>query len=347
MKQQYILPCIFFSLIALNACTQAPTSKYLKDQPDGLYGEIKVQDKIIFFTLYYQKTPLTITSFVGLAKGLFEDHIDRKGNYFEGITFHRVVDNFVIQGGDPTGSGSGGPGYSFEDEFDSSLTHDSIGIFSMANSGPNTNGSQFFITLSPTPHLDNVHSVFGKVLVGEDVLTQVVKDDVIQSITIFPKGKSAKTFVKTIDWDGFQQLKTDIENKKRDSLLAKQQQIIDEITSDSTLTKTPEGVYYKLENKGTGPKVKNGDTIKVHYELTLYGQSKVIDSSFGRDEPLEVTLGAKQVIPGWEIALQNLRVGDRAKVVIPPNLAYGEAGAGSVIPGGSFLSFIMEIISIQ
>jgi peptidyl-prolyl cis-trans isomerase B (cyclophilin B) len=125
-------------------------------------------------TFYSSKTPLTCANFLNLAKR----------GYYDGIAFHRVIENFMIQGGDPTGSGSGGPGYKFADEFHPELRHRSPGIFSMANAGPGTNGSQFFITHGATPHLDGKHSVFGQVTNGQEVVNKIKQGDKITSITI-------------------------------------------------------------------------------------------------------------------------------------------------------------------
>ena len=125
-------------------------------------------------TMFSSKVPLTCANFLNLAKR----------GYYDGISFHRVIPNFMIQGGDPTGSGSGGPGYRFPDEIDRSLKHSKAGIFSMANAGPNTNGSQFFITHLPTPHLDGKHAVFGEVTAGQVVVNNIVKGDKINTITI-------------------------------------------------------------------------------------------------------------------------------------------------------------------
>ena len=143
--------------------------------------------------LYAKECPETVWNFINLAEGRQET--ERKGNFYDGLTFHRVIADFVIQGGCPLGTGTGGPGYRFKDEFDSSLRHDSAGILSMANAGPGTNGSQFFVTLAPTPHLDNRHSVFGKVTKGLDVVKKIgstrtgpgdrpTKDVVMEKVTI-------------------------------------------------------------------------------------------------------------------------------------------------------------------
>ena len=121
--------------------------------------------------LYVNECPETVWNFINLAEGRQET--SREGNFYDKLTFHRVIDGFMIQGGCPIGNGTGGPGYTFKDEFDPSLRHDRSGILSMANAGPNTNGSQFFITLGPTPHLDDMHSDFGKVVEGMDVVKEI------------------------------------------------------------------------------------------------------------------------------------------------------------------------------
>lgn len=154
---------------------------------------LKTDKGDIHVTLFAPQTPVTVANFLNLAQ---------KG-FYDGITFHRVIANFMIQGGDPTGSGMGGPGYKFEDEFHPDLKHDKPGILSMANAGPNTNGSQFFITHGPTPHLDHKHSVFGEVTEGQAVVDAIEQGDKIVSIEILDATEAlfAAQADRIKDWD--------------------------------------------------------------------------------------------------------------------------------------------------
>ncbi|MCF6365549.1 MAG: peptidylprolyl isomerase [Bacteroidales bacterium] len=162
---------------------------------DGLYARITTNKGDIILFLEFEKTPLTVANFVGLAEGTIKNDAKKLGEpYYNGIVFHRVIDNFMIQCGDPTGTGSGGPGYKFKDEFHPDLVHDRAGVLSMANAGPDTNGSQFFITHKETSWLNNKHSIFGHVTEGMDVVNSIVKGDKIIEVKILRVGKKAKKF---------------------------------------------------------------------------------------------------------------------------------------------------------
>ena len=165
------------------------------NKEEGLFAEIVTSKGSIFIELAFEKVPMTVANFVGLAEGVIENNSKEIGTpYYDGIIFHRVIPNFMIQGGDPTGTGMGGPGYKFRDEIDPSLRHDRAGVLSMANAGPSTNGSQFFITHKETPWLDGKHTVFGYVTKGQNIVDAIQQGVVIETIKITRKGKEAKAF---------------------------------------------------------------------------------------------------------------------------------------------------------
>lgn len=178
-------------LLTLYSCKKT----MLSEQPDGLYAQMTTNKGDILIQLEMEKTPFTVANFVALAEGNMPNSAKAEGvPYYDGLTFHRVIDNFMIQGGDPQGTGRGGPGYRFKDEFNPTLRHSSAGVLSMANAGPGTNGSQFFITHVPTPWLDNNHTVFGFVIEGQDVVNAIRQGDTIKTLQIIRKGAAAEAF---------------------------------------------------------------------------------------------------------------------------------------------------------
>ncbi len=308
---------------------------------DGMYAKIKTTKGEILIQLEYEKTPLTVANFVGLAEGKIENKAKTKGTpYYDGLKFHRVIADFMIQGGCPDGNGSGDPGYKFPDEFHPDLKHSGPGILSMANSGPATNGSQFFITHKETPWLDGKHSVFGHVIEGLDVVNAIEQDDVLESVTIIKKGSSAKNFdAKRTFSSALEKIKKDEAEKAAES--AKEMK---KITEGSTVTAS--GLAYKVINQGSGKVHPTAEsTVTVHYTGKLTN-GKVFDSSVERGEP--TTFPLNKVIPGWTEGVQLMVIGDKWTFIIPSNLAYGERGIPQAgIGPNATLIFEVELLEIK
>ena len=330
---------ILISILTLNSCNMNNYS----DLSDGLYADIETSKGNIVLQLYFEQVPTTVSNFVALAEGnhpiVDEQHSGKP--YYNGLKFHRVIENFMIQGGDPTGTGSGGPGYQFDDEFSSDLTHDGPGILSMANSGPGTNGSQFFITHVETPWLDGKHSIFGKVSSGLEIVDSVEQEDIIKNINIVRVGEDANNFDAPNIFENYLNNKSKIDDKKVEA----EQEAIKDITKG--MKETESGIKYKISKKGTGDNAKTNDLLSVHYSLQLIDGSE-IDSSFTRGAPIEFTCGVGQVIKGWDEAMQLLNKGSKARLVIPSELGYGSMGAGNgVIPPNATLIFDVELVDIK
>jgi peptidylprolyl isomerase len=313
---------------------------------DGLYAKISTSKGVITLRLEYEKAPLTVTSFVGLAEGTL-DTKDYKGKkYFDGLSFHRVVPDFVIQGGDPKGNGTGGPGYQFPDEISPDLKHDSAGVLAMANAGPNTNGSQFYITLAATPFLDGKYNVFGKVVDGMDVVRKIVQGDKMDKVEILRVGAAAKAF--KADQAAFnERLAALAVNAKKKAQTDRDAAIAAIKKQWPDLARGSDGIFSKITKAGTGPVPAPGQTVSVLYK-GMFIDGKVFDQSSAHGgAPIEIQVGKGQVIPGWDKTLLLMKKGEKRLVVIPPELGYGEAGAGGVIPPNAFLAFEMELVDIK
>ena len=323
----------FISIIFLLSCNSENS-----DLDSGLYAEIKSNKGDILLKLEYDKTPVTVANFVSLAEGnndyVSEEYKNKK--YYDGIYFHRVISDFMIQTGDPTKTGSGGPGYKFEDEI-TDLTHYKPGILSMANAGVNTNGSQFFITHKATPWLDGKHTVFGEVIKGQNIVDSIEQNDIIKKLSIIKKGKEAKMFNATKVISNYFEEKEKILQKRKFEEENIKKEIID------GMTQTSSGLWYKIIKNSIKPKPKNGEMVKVHYTGMLLN-GEVFDSSYSRNMPIEFVLGSGRVIKGWDEGISLIPIGASAKLLIPSDLAYGERGAGGVIPPNSTLVFEIEVI---
>ncbi|MDR0501973.1 MAG: peptidylprolyl isomerase [Treponema sp.] len=318
---------------------------------DGLYARFTTSRGDITVRLDYERAPLTVCNFVALAEGTMNVH--RGKRYYDGLNFHRVISkgngdaqDFMIQGGCPLGNGSGGPGYSFPDEIDPALKHDRPGILSMANAGPGTNGSQFFITIVPTPHLDGLHTVFGYVVQGQDVVNKIKKNDKITKVTIIRNGPAAAAF--KADQENFDRMLIQVKEAASGKLLAQRQADIAQINSKyPNTTETKSGIRYIIQKQGTGSRPAAGKTVRVNYTGSLLN-GKVFDRSDVRGGPIEFQAGSGKVIQGWDETVLEMRVGEKRLVIIPPELAYGERAVGNgLIPANSFLVFEMELVSAQ
>ncbi|WP_202704331.1 peptidylprolyl isomerase [Flavobacterium sp. UGB4466] len=308
---------------------------------NGIYAKFNTSKGSILVKLAHDLTPGTVGNFVALAEGNMENKVKPQGQkFYDGLTFHRVIPDFMIQGGCPKGTGTGDPGYKFDDEFHPSLKHDRPGVLAMANSGPASNGSQFYITHVPTSWLDGKHTVFGHVIEGQDVVDAVAQGDNLDAVEIIRVGEEAQKWNAI---EAFIALKG--ARLKRDAALkAESEAKMEQLAAG--FDKTDSGLRYKMIQKGEGKKAEAGKTVAVHYEGSLEN-GKVFDSSYPRKKPIEFRLGQGQVIEGWDEGIALLQVGDKARFVIPSDLAYGASGAGGVIPPHATLIFDVELMDVK
>lgn len=315
--------------------------KKIKLMKDGLYAKFNTSKGEVLVNLEFIKVPGTVGNFVALAQGNLENSAKNQGEpYYNGLKFHRVIPDFMVQGGCPLGTGTGNPGYQFDDEFNSDLKHDVPGILSMANSGPGTNGSQFFITHVPTPWLDGKHTVFGNVVDGQSVIDNIAQGDSIESVEIISVGNAAEKFQAV---EAFRIFEGSREKRLAEEKASTEAEL--DILAKG-FDKTSSGLRYKILQKGNGTQATKGVTVSVHYKGQLT-DGTVFDSSYKRKEPIEFKLGMGQVIAGWDEGISLLRVGDKARFVIPSNLGYGNRGAGGAIPPNANLIFDVELVDIK
>jgi peptidylprolyl isomerase len=309
---------------------------------EGLFARISTVKGDIVIGLEYQKAPLTVCNFVALAEGRMTTAGGKP--FFNGLTFHRVVPDFVIQSGDPLGNGRGGPGYQFPNEIDPALKHDGPGIVSMANAGPDTNGSQFFITHRAAPHLDGLHPVFGRVIEGQNVVNAIRQGDGIEKVTIIRNGPQANAF--KADQAAFDVLLQNANAAKAAKLTAQRNADIAEIEKKyPNAAITASGLRYIIEKNGSGAKPALGKTVLVKYK-GMFLSGKVFDNTDVSGGSMDLTIG--RLIPGMNEALLDMSPGEKRTVIIPPELAYGERGAGNgAIPPNSFLVFDIEFLRVK
>ncbi|MFT5964636.1 MAG: cyclophilin family peptidyl-prolyl cis-trans isomerase [Flavobacterium sp.] len=372
----------------VTAKKQTTTTKAIVKKPtvvEGIFAIISTNKGDITVQFDYQKAPITVANFIALAEGknTFVTDEKLKGKpFYDGLKFHRVINNFMIQTGDPKGTGAGGTGYTFKDEF-TDLKFDNAGVLAMANSGPATNSSQFFITHKDTPWLNGKHTIFGHVTEGMDIVNSIVQGDVITKVTISRKGSAAKYFdaskvfshyYENKEEDAKKQALLEIENKKKQAALEEEsKRIYTEKyasvvaskkaffeTTKASATTTVSGLIYKIINKGSGIKPVDGSTFYFHYagyfeDGNLFDSSyEEVNKSYGKYDANRAAQNGYQafpfeagkkdgMIPGFLEGLSLMSYGDKALLFIPSDLAYGERGAGGVIPANATLIFEMEM----
>lgn len=334
---------------------------------EGIFATITTNKGEITVQLEYQKAPITVANFISLAEGTntFVTDEKLKGKpFFDGLKFHRVIKDFMIQTGDPSGTGSSGPGYAFKDEF-TDLKHNKPGTLSMANSGPATNGSQFFITHKETPWLDGKHTVFGHTIQGMKVVNEIAQNDVITKITIVRKGTLAKKFdAPKVFSDYFNNKSADKKafSEKYGAVVTAKAAYF--ATVKATATTNPSGLIYKIVKNGNGVKPVDGSTFFFHY-AGYFEDGNLFDSSYedvSKDygkfdanraaqngyQAFPFEAGKKEgMIPGFLEALSLMSYGDKVVAFLPSQLAYGERGAGDVIPPNTTLIFELEMFEKQ
>jgi peptidyl-prolyl cis-trans isomerase A (cyclophilin A) len=314
------------------------------DLPAGLFARLVTGKGDIVVQLEYEKAPLTVGNFVGLAEGRLDASKGKK--YFDGLSFHRVVPGFVIQSGDPKGDGTGGPGYEFPNEIASGLKYDAEGVVGMANSGPNTNGSQFFITMQAVPQLDSGYSIFGKVVKGMDVVKQVAQDDKLLKVEIIRNGGAARAFkADQKAWNSREaplaaSIKKASDDKRAADIAAIKQKWPD-------LAPDADGIFQKVLKGGSGATPTAGQTVSVSYKGMLVS-GQVFDQSDFHGGPVDFQVGVGRIIPGWDKVVMAMKKGEKRMIVIPPELAYGSRGTpGGPIAPDSFLAFEVELVALK
>ena len=357
MKKMKLVGMFMIALV-MGCDTQYP------DLDSGLYADLETNKGNVILRLEMEKTPITVANFVSLSEGDNKEVAEEfKGKkYYNGLLFHRVIKDFMVQGGDPTGIGTGGPGYSFDDEF-TDLAHSGPGILSMANSGPATNGSQFFITYKETSWLNGKHTVFGKVVKGQEVVDSIAQNDTIKKITIIRKGSDARSFDAPEVFSGYFANKAIAEKEKAEKSAAMIKETVARFENQkSQATTTASGLQYFISEKGTGAKVTTTNKALTHYAV-YFADGVILETSnlktaealgivnenrkaAGQYQPITADVSDEaRMIEGFKEGLKLLSAGDKATLFLPYDIAYGENGNGG-IPPKSDLVFEVEIVEL-
>ena len=307
---------------------------------DGLYANLHTNQGDIIVQLEFEKTPLTVINFVGLAEGKKKSNIQIGKPFYNGLKFHRVIDNFMIQGGDPQGNGTGGPGYKFNDEI-TDLSHDNAGILSMANSGPDTNGSQFFITHRATPWLDKKHTVFGHVVEGMSVVNNIKKDDFIRKVKIIRIGEKAEKF--KANEDTFNLENNENSNKELKKLNGKKAKLLKFVSDNYPNAKiTKQGHFIETNQVSSGDKANKGDLVKVNLSIDIDDGTNMREAG----ELLRFVAGSGSIISIIDTSVLEMTTGEKRTLIAPFYQIYGNSKR-SGLSLDAILIFQLELISIN
>lgn len=349
MKKNILAAILCCLAISFGGCKSMDKELKAIEGKDGVFAIMETSKGSIVLELFYDKTPLTVINFAGLSEGTLDA---AKGKpFYDGLTFHRVIADFMIQGGDPEGTGRGGPGYRFADECLPELTFDKPGYLAMANAGPGTNGSQFFITHVPTDWLNGKHTIFGIVVDSDSqaVVNAVAQGDKMNSIKIYRQGADAEKFTATqADFNKM------AEEAKKAALEAKKKANAAKIAavekSFPGFSTDENGIYWKTTKEGSGEKCGKRKSVTTEYKGYLV-DGTVFDGSAkllkGGHEPLDFMTAGGQMIPGFDIMVQDMKLGEVRTIVVPSDLAYGDQGYPGVIPGGAYIAFDIELVKIK
>ncbi len=313
----------------------------------GVYAKMDTAKGTIILQLDYQKAPLASINFAGLAEGKLGTTRGKGTHFYDGLTFHRVVKEpkpFVIQGGDPNGNGTGGPGYTWPDEIVPGLNHDSAGVLSMANSGPDTNGSQFFITLAPAPFLDGHYTVFGHVVSGMDVVNKIEKGDVIKKVTILRIGPKAQSFDDS--QQAFDTVKARILQNRQAAAAdtwKKDLAIINKKWPNATVA--PDNIRYIVQKPGSGARPTKGEVVKMDYTASLLDGTEFDSSSKSGAITFPVGVGAMR-LKGWDQMAMDMKPGEKRLVILPSDVAFGAAGVPGSVPPQSTVVLDLTLLSV-
>ena len=307
---------------------------------DGLYAKLHTSQGDITLKLTLDKTPLTVINFVGLAEGTKHSNKQLGKPFYNGLKFHRVINDFMIQGGDPNGNGTGGPGYDFADEI-TELKHDKAGILSMANSGPNTNGSQFFITHRATSWLDGKHTVFGQVVEGMDVVNRIKQDDFIRKVSIIRQGEMANNF--QTDEAAFVAQQNQYAAAAEAKIADKRKDFVDFVSANYPQAKLEaDGHFSLISTPGTGDNPNKGDLVEVSLSIALSDGTQMRSG----DEALKFAPGTGVIISIVDEAVLQMQVGEQRTLVAPYYQIYGDSARGG-LSTKSILVFKLELLSIN